>query len=76
MRIAGHLQNPDAFVAPAECWGDVGAATAPLLLGLAVAAARRGHAAGPYSLVTTSGDGGLRGAALVHAEPQPAPEIL
>ncbi len=76
VRIAGLLARADAFVAPAECWGDVGAATAPLLLGLALAAARRGHAAGPYSLLTTSADGGLRGAALVHAEVQAGREIL
>ena len=76
MRTAAQLERADAFVAPAACWGDVGAATGPLLLGLAVAAAQRGHATGPYSLVTTSADGGLRGAALIYTAVQPGPEIL
>ena len=76
VRTSDQLERADTFVAPAECWGDVGAATAPLLLGLAVAAARRGHANGPISLLTTSADDGLCGAVLVHAERQPGPELL
>jgi 3-oxoacyl-[acyl-carrier-protein] synthase-1 len=76
VRTSDRLERADTFVAPAESWGDVGAATAPLLLGLAVAAAERGHAAGPYSLLTTSADGGLRGALLVYAEVRAAAEVL
>ncbi|HEY0134825.1 MAG TPA: beta-ketoacyl synthase N-terminal-like domain-containing protein [Nannocystis sp.] len=76
VRISDRLERADSFVAPAECWGDVGAATAPLLLGLAVAAARRGHAAGTHSLLTTSAGGGLCGAVLVHAQVEPGPEFL
>ena len=48
----------------------------PALLGLALAAAQRSHAAGPYSLLTTSADGGLRGAALIYAEVHAGREIL
>ena len=41
------FRNPADFVAPADCWGDVGAATVPLLIGLVAAAAERGYARGP-----------------------------
>ncbi len=76
VRTADRLERPDVFVAPAVCWGDVGAATAPLLLGLAVAAAVQGRADGPHSLVTTSAEDGLRGAALIDAAVQAGPEFL
>lgn len=76
VRISDRLVDPAGFIAPADCWGDVGAASAPLLLALAVAAAQRGHASGPHSLLTTSSPTGLRGAALVHAEPHAPITIL
>lgn len=76
VRISDRLVDPNEFTAPADCWGDVGAASGPLLLALAVAAAQRGDTAGPYALLTTSSPGGLRGAAILHAEPRPPPAIV
>lgn len=53
------------FVAPADCWGDVGAASVPLAVILACAAAARGYARGAHALVWASSDGGERGAVTV-----------
>lgn len=55
------------FEAPADCWGDVGAASGPLYTALAVEAEARGYAKGPLSLIWASSEGGLRGAALLRA---------
>lgn len=56
------------FGAPADCWGDVGAASGPLYILLAAAAAQKGYARGPWSLAWTSSEGGERSSALIHAE--------
>ena len=53
------------FVTPADCWGDVGAASGPLFASLAVAAAQRGYAKGPRTLVWASSEGGDRAAVVV-----------
>jgi 3-oxoacyl-[acyl-carrier-protein] synthase-1 len=53
------------FVAPADCWGDVGAASAPLGIALACIASFKRYANGPAALVWASSDAGDRGAALV-----------
>jgi len=61
----GAIADPTAFVAPADCWGDVGAATGPLLISLAIASGLRRYSRGRYSLVWCSSESGLRGAALL-----------
>ena len=61
----GVISDPTAFVAPADCWGDVGAATGPLLIGLAIASAQRRYSRGPHTLVWCSSESGLRGAAVI-----------
>ena len=53
------------FLSPADCWGDVGAASGPLFVMLASAAAQKKYAKGPSTLVWTSSEGGER-AALIH----------
>lgn len=53
------------FVTPADCWGDVGAASGPLFASLAVAAGLRGYAKGPRTLVWVSSIGGDRAAAIL-----------
>jgi 3-oxoacyl-[acyl-carrier-protein] synthase-1 len=53
------------FVAPADCWGDVAAASAPLCLTLSAVAAKKGYANGAYALLWASSEGGARGAALL-----------
>jgi 3-oxoacyl-[acyl-carrier-protein] synthase-1 len=52
------------FIAPADCWGDVGAASGPLFIALAVAAAS-GAAVDSHTLVWTSAESGERSAVLV-----------
>jgi len=56
------------FVSPADCWGDVGAASGPLFVVLAATAAQKGYARGPWTLAWTSSEGGERSAALIYAE--------
>jgi 3-oxoacyl-[acyl-carrier-protein] synthase I len=48
---------------PAECTGEVGAAIGPILLGYAAVAARNHYLPGPYVLLHSSSDDGLRAAA-------------
>jgi 3-oxoacyl-[acyl-carrier-protein] synthase-1 len=64
-RTREHFVAPDEFVAPADCWGDVGAASAPLGVLLAVIALQKAYAKGDVALVWASSDTGERGAALV-----------
>jgi len=53
------------FIAPADCWGDVSAATGPLSLALSTIAFRKAYANGPYSFIWASSESGERGAALI-----------
>ncbi len=66
MRTAQYFADDAGFSTPADCWGDVGAASVPLLVMLATFAARKRYGRGPYDLVWASSDQGLRGAALLH----------
>jgi 3-oxoacyl-[acyl-carrier-protein] synthase-1 len=50
------------YLAPADCWGDVGAAFAPLASGLVVRSFARGYARGPRAIVLAGSESGLRGA--------------
>lgn len=59
------LRDPMEVTTPADCWGDVGAASGALFLGLAAVAAQKGYSKGPLTLAWTSSDGGERAAALV-----------
>ncbi len=63
--------DPTDFGAPADCWGDVGAASGPLFVMLAAVAANKGYAKGPRTLLWTSSEGGERSAVLFEAEPKP-----
>jgi 3-oxoacyl-[acyl-carrier-protein] synthase I len=58
------------FIAPADCWGDVSAASGPLGLLLSTMAARKAYAKGPLTFVWASSETGERGAALLSAERQ------
>lgn len=68
VRMARRFAAPGEFLAPADCWGDVGAASGPLFVALAVEAGRRGYARGPCQLLWASSEGGLRAAALIEVE--------
>jgi 3-oxoacyl-[acyl-carrier-protein] synthase-1 len=53
------------FIAPADCWGDVSAASGPLALALSTIAGHKAYANGSYVLVSASSESGERGAALL-----------
>nr|WP_297350218.1 hypothetical protein [uncultured Caldimonas sp.] len=67
LRMREHFRDATAFAAPADCWGDVGAAGAVLHVAMAVACCAKGHGQGPYSLVWASSESGERAAAVIHA---------
>jgi 3-oxoacyl-[acyl-carrier-protein] synthase-1 len=63
-RTASSFEDPTAFLAPADCWGDVGAASGPLFLMLAAISGLKGYAPGPRALLWAASESGERGAAL------------
>jgi 3-oxoacyl-[acyl-carrier-protein] synthase-1 len=65
LRTKDAFESASDFVAPAECWGDVSAASAPLALLLSVAASKKGYSNGPYAFLWASSEGGERGSALL-----------
>jgi 3-oxoacyl-[acyl-carrier-protein] synthase I len=67
LRTGQYFRAPSDFVAPADCWGDVGAAGVPLHFALAMISHRKRYSKGPISLVWASSESGERGAALVRA---------
>jgi 3-oxoacyl-[acyl-carrier-protein] synthase-1 len=68
LRLPLYFDDPTAYLSPADCWGDVGAASGPLFAMLACQAAVRGYARGPRTLLWASSEGGLRGAAVLELE--------
>lgn len=67
LRNPGKFADDEDFMTPADCWGDVGAASGLLFVVLASFAAQKGYAPGPYVLLWASSEGGLRGAVLLKA---------
>ena len=67
LRSTGRFTDESDFDAPADCWGDVGAASGPLFAILASFAALKGYAPGPLTFLWASSDGGQRAAALLQA---------
>lgn len=65
LRNSGLFKDAAGFQSPADCWGDVGAASGPLYVGLLVEAELRGYATGPLSLIWASSEAGQRSAALL-----------
>jgi 3-oxoacyl-[acyl-carrier-protein] synthase-1 len=57
---------------PAECVGEVGAAAVPIMLAVALAAARKGYAPGPGVLLHAADDQGRRAAAVVREYGKPS----
>jgi 3-oxoacyl-[acyl-carrier-protein] synthase-1 len=69
-RTSASFVDASDFLAPADCWGDVGAASGPLFVILAAAAAWKRYAKGPHTLLWTSSEGGERTAAIMYADVQ------
>jgi 3-oxoacyl-[acyl-carrier-protein] synthase-1 len=69
IRVSEFFDDVTDFVAPADCWGDVGAASGPLFVNLVRAARQKGYANGPYALLWTSSESGERSAAILRDSP-------
>jgi 3-oxoacyl-[acyl-carrier-protein] synthase-1 len=67
LRLPFQMANPTAYVSPADCWGDMGAASGSLFAMLACQAWARHYANGPRTLLWASSEGGLRGALLLES---------
>ncbi|MCR9162992.1 MAG: beta-ketoacyl synthase N-terminal-like domain-containing protein [Nannocystaceae bacterium] len=65
LRLWAPFVDANAYEAPADCWGDIGAASLPAFMNLIVQSGRRGYAKGPYNLGWASSVGGRRGATLL-----------
>lgn len=65
LRTKAYFESPDDFSAPADCWGDVGAAGGVLHVMLACAAARKGYSLGALAMVWASAPAGERAAVLL-----------
>lgn len=65
------LRTQEAFVdaneyqCPADCWGDVGAASGPLFISLALCADERGYSSGNLPLIWAASENGYRTALLL-----------
>ncbi len=67
-RLSEYFVDSSDYMAPADCWGDVGAASGPLFINLIIFAAEKGYAKGPHTLLWTSSEGGERTAAILEAD--------
>ncbi|SEN18521.1 3-oxoacyl-[acyl-carrier-protein] synthase-1 [Paracoccus alcaliphilus] len=65
LKSAGLFRDAADFIAPADCWGDVGAASGPLCVALVAEAVARGYSKGPLSLIWASSAAGQRAAAIL-----------
>jgi 3-oxoacyl-[acyl-carrier-protein] synthase-1 len=65
LRSRSLFRDAADFEAPADCWGDLGAASGPLFTCLAIEAETRWYAKGARTLIWASSEGGQRGAALL-----------
>lgn len=67
LRTKERFRAATDFIAPADCWGNIGAAGAPLHIALAVICHRKRYGKGPLSMVWASSESGERGAAVIRA---------
>lgn len=65
LRTKEYIESASNFVAPADCWGDVSAASGPLYMQLAAIAGAKGYANGPCAMTWASSETGERVAALL-----------
>jgi len=66
MRAQAAFVSVTKNLTPADCWGDMGAASGPLFANLAVASGLRGYAEGPRLMLWAGSEGGHRSAAVLH----------
>ncbi len=60
LRTSPAFVNAHDYVCPADCWGDVGAASGALFASLAAVASERGYASGLFPLLWAGSESGYR----------------
>lgn len=65
LRVQEAFVDAHDYQCPADCWGDVGAASGPLFTSLAIAANQRGYAKGLYPVLWAGSESGHRTAVLL-----------
>lgn len=65
LRTQDAFADANNYLSPADCWGDVGAASGPLYVALAAASKQRGYAKGAFPLLWAGSDSGYRSALMV-----------
>lgn len=65
LRHGQHFRAGSDFLAPADCWGDIGAASIPLFAILTGEACERAYLLGKHYLIWASSESGERGAVLL-----------
>ena len=75
LRSSEYFDNPTDYLSPAECWGDMGAASATLLAMLACHANEGGYAKGPHTMLWASSEQGYRGVATLECRQQLAEKV-
>lgn len=65
LRTKEYFESASDFTAPADCWGDVSAASGPLYIGLATIAGAKGYANGNVAFAWASSEGGERAASVL-----------
>lgn len=65
LRTSARHRDPLEIWHPADCYGDIGAASGAVLASIAIAAWQRNYARGNRNLIWTSSDGNLRSAVLM-----------
>jgi 3-oxoacyl-[acyl-carrier-protein] synthase I len=65
MRTHEAFVDAHDYISPADCWGDVGAASGPLFAVLAVVSGVRGYAKGGVSVLWAGSDSGYRSAVAI-----------
>lgn len=65
LRLTEYFMDFTNFRSPVNCWGDIGAATAPLLINLAIQSGRNQCKKTTPDMIWTSSDSGERSAALL-----------
>ncbi|WP_054312731.1 beta-ketoacyl synthase N-terminal-like domain-containing protein [Mesorhizobium sp. 1M-11] len=72
IRNPGRFKDAADFETPADCWGDVGAASGPLFVCLVTEAEARNYQNAPLSLIWASSENGSRAAVLLGGPRRPA----
>lgn len=67
-RLSENFVDPSEYMAPADCWGDVGAASGPLFINLICAASDKEYGYSGCSLLWASSEGGDRSAVVLRTK--------